>query len=104
VELVDSELERNSREPQSALTVKDEPIGRRADNRSIYIWTHHDRYDFFHISLFDLETDKRTQWKAIRPSISVDEVGTPRITPDSRAYAYGYAVVRSQLYLASGIR
>ena len=88
----------------SALTAQDEPIGWRDDNRSIYIWTRHDRHDFLRISLFDLETNKRMPWKEIRPSISVDAVVDPMITPDSRAYAYGYGVARSQLYLASGIR
>jgi len=88
----------------STLTPHELPVGWRADNRSIYVMTHHDRNDFFRISLFDLETGKRTSWKEIRPSIAVDEVADPRIAPDGRAYAYNYGLTRSELYVARGIR
>jgi len=88
----------------TALTPHELPLGWRSDNRSIYVSTQHDRNDFFRISIFDLETARRTEWKEIHPVIAVDEVSKPMITPDGRAYAYNYAFVRSQLYLANGIR
>jgi hypothetical protein len=56
------------------------------------------------VSLLDPDTGKRTPWKTIQPSIPVDEVSNVHITPDGRAYAYNFTYVRSQLYVAGGIR
>jgi Tol biopolymer transport system component len=88
----------------STLTAHEQPVGWRDDNRSVYVVTHHDRNDFLRISLFDTESGKRTSWKEIHPTIAVDEARNPVITPDGRAYAYSYSVVRSQLYVAGGIK
>jgi len=88
----------------STLTPHELPLGWRSDNRSIYVMTHHDQNNFFRISLFDLETGKRTSWKEIRPAMPVDQVSNLQITPDGRAYAYNYTFVKSQLFVASGIR
>ena len=48
----------------------------------------------------DVATGKRTEWKTIKPVIPVDSVGSLKITPDGRAYAYNYTYTRSDLYLA----
>src|SRR5262249_13955562 len=87
-----------------SLTAHDLPVGWRADNRHIYVATHHDANNYFRISLFDVETGERTSWKEIHPSIPVDQAGDIHITPDGSGYVYNYSFVRSQLYLGSGIR
>ncbi len=83
----------------NGLTPHDRPVGWRTDGRSIYIMTHHDRNTMMPISVLDIGTSRRTPWKEISPSIPVDQVSNPHITPDGRAYAYNYSYVRSELYL-----
>lgn len=82
----------------------DLPIGWRQDNRSLYVVMHHDENRTFKISLLDVATGRRTEWKEIRPALMVDDVSNLKITPDGRAYAYNYSVSRSDLYLADGLR
>jgi hypothetical protein len=91
----------DGREPKvvNGLTPHDRPVGWRADGRSIYIMTHRDRNNMMPISALDIETGRRTPWKEISPSVPVDSIANPRITPDGRAYAYNYRYVRSELYL-----
>jgi Tol biopolymer transport system component len=84
------------------LSVHDQPIGWRSDNRSIYVSMHHDENRALMVSLVDTENGKRTEWKTIHPSIPVDSVHGLKVTPDGRAYAYNYTYGRSDLYLASG--
>jgi WD40 repeat protein len=86
------------------LTPHDRPIGWRADNRSVYVMTHHDQNGTMPISIVELQTGQRTPWKVLRPPMAVDEVSNPFITPDGRAYAYNFTYVRSQLYLGEGVR
>jgi hypothetical protein len=88
----------------SGLTPHDRPVGWRADNRSVYVMTHHDQNGMLPVSIIDLQTGKRTPWKELHPPMAVDEVANPFITPDGRAYAYNYTYVRSQLYLGEGVR
>ncbi len=83
----------------SGLTPHDTPVGWRADGRSIYVMTHRDRNTMLPISVLDIETGRRTPWKEISPSIPVDQIDNPHITPDGRAYAYNYSYIRSELYL-----
>lgn len=90
--------------PVPGLTEHDLPINWRADGQAIYLSTHHDMNAMIPISVLDLASGKRTAWKMVQPSIPVDELSHIRITPDGRAYAYNYAYVRSQLYVAEGIR
>ncbi len=83
----------------TGISPHDTPVGWRADGRSIYLMTHHDRNNMMPITVLDLETGHRTLWKEISPVIPVDQIGNPKITPDGRAYAYNYSYVRSELYL-----
>jgi Tol biopolymer transport system component len=83
------------------LSVHDQPIGWRSDNRSIYVSMHHDENRSLMVSVVDTETGKRAEWKMIHPSIPVDSVQGLKVTPDGRAYAYNYSYGRSDLYLAS---
>jgi Tol biopolymer transport system component len=85
--------------PIPDLSPHDEPLGWRADNRSLYMITHHDENPTFLVSIVDAATGKRSEWKTIRPSIPVDSVSNLKITPDGRAYAYNYTYTRSDLYL-----
>jgi len=90
--------------PIPGLTEHDALINWRADGRALYVSTHHDTNQMLMVSLLDPESGKRALWKMIQPSIPVDEVFNIRITPDGRAYAYNYSYVRSELYVAEGIR
>lgn len=55
-------------------------------------------------SVLDLDTGKRTPWREIKPTVPVAEVGNLRITPDGKAYAYNFTYVRSELFVAEGIK
>ena len=90
--------------PVPGLTEHDLPINWRADGRAIFLSTHHDMNAMIPISVLDLATGKRTAWKMVQPSIPVDELSNLRITQDGRAYAYNYTYLRSELYVAEGIR
>ena len=65
---------------------------------------HHDENRALMVSLVDVVTGKRSEWKMIHPSIPVDSVHNLAVTPDGRAYAYNYSYGRSDLYLAGGSR
>ena len=56
------------------------------------------------VSVLDIDSGKRSPWKMVQPSIPVDEVSNMVLTQDGRAYAYNYSYVRSELYVAQGIR
>jgi eukaryotic-like serine/threonine-protein kinase len=88
----------------NGLTAHDIPVGWRADNRSLFIITHHDENRMFPVSTLDIATGSRTPWKEIHPSRPVEQVLTLRITPDGRAYAYNFIVKISDLYVADGLR
>jgi eukaryotic-like serine/threonine-protein kinase len=97
-------IETGEGRPIQGMTHHDQVINWRSDGRALYISTHHDMNQMLPVSVLDLETGKRTPWKIIQPSIPVDEVSNIHITPDGRAYAYNYSYVRSELYVAEGIR
>jgi Tol biopolymer transport system component len=82
------------------LSKHDQVVGWRADNRAVYVTMHHDENRSLMVSLVDVATGKRAEWKAIHPSNPVDWVGNLAITPDGRAYAYNYSYGRSDLYLS----
>jgi eukaryotic-like serine/threonine-protein kinase len=90
--------------PVPGLTPHDVPIAWREDGKAIYIGTHQNDNRMMPIYLLDLATGARTLWKELRPSIPVDALSAPEITPDGRAYAYNYIYVRSELYVASGVK
>ena len=90
--------------PVNGLGHHDRIVGWRADNRSLYIATHHDVNKTISVSVLDLGTGQSTPWKEIHPSRPVDDAGTPRITPDGRAWAYNFRVKQSDLYVAGGLQ
>ncbi len=97
-------IETGAGRPVGGLSAHDLPINWRADGRSVYISTHHDTNEMIPVSVLDIETGKRTAWKMVKPAIPVDELSNLVITQDGRAYAYNYTYVRSELYVAEGIR
>ncbi len=96
----------DGREPKAiaGLTPHDRVTAWREDGRALYITTHHDQNRTIPVSILDVEKGKRTPWKEIKPMVPVDEVGGLRITPDGRAYAYNFTYLRSELYVAEGIK
>lgn len=90
--------------PVPGLTEHDLPINWRADGRALYIATHHDMNQMIPVSVIDSVSGNRTAWKMLHPTIPVDALANLQITPDGRAYAYNYTFMRSELYVALGIR
>ena len=90
--------------PVPGLTPHDMPVNWRADGKAIYVMTHHNDNRMLPISLIDLATGQRTPWKELRASVPVDLLSMPKIAPDGRAYAYNYTYVRSELYVADGVK
>ncbi len=86
------------------MTDHDIPIGWRADNKSLYVITHHDTNRMFPVSVLDIASGEKTPWKEIRPSRPVDEVDHLAITPDGRAYAYNFSLMMTDLYVADGVK
>jgi serine/threonine protein kinase len=86
------------------LSLHDEPIGWRADNRSLYLVMHHDTNRVLPVSVLDIESGKRMPWMEIRPTRPVDEVVNLQITPHGEAYAYSFRVKVADLYVATGLQ
>jgi serine/threonine protein kinase len=86
------------------LSPHDQPIGWRADNRSLFLLTHHDTNRTLPVSVLDIQTGNKTSWMEIHPMRPVDEVFNLQIAPDGQAYAYSFRVKASDLYAATGLR
>jgi WD40 repeat protein len=86
------------------LSPHDEPIGWRADNRSLFLVTHHDTNRSLPVSVLDIESGNKTSMMEIRPTRPVDEVFNLQISPDGQAYAYSFRVKVSDLYVATGLQ
>jgi predicted Ser/Thr protein kinase len=80
------------------------PTGWSADGRFIYLF----RFGEIPAKLFELElsTGKRKLWKELVPadSAGIDTIRGITITPDARAYIYGYIRTLSDLYLVEGLK
>ncbi len=87
-----------------AMGPHDRPVGWRSDNRSIYMTTHSDDATRFAVAVYDVATGNRSPWKEIHPARPVDEVTNLAITPDGKAYAYGFSIVTSDVYIGQGLR
>jgi hypothetical protein len=90
--------------PIVGLTPHDRVVAWNADGRSIYVAIHRNQNRTIPVSILEMESGKRTPWKEIKPMVPVDEVGSLRITPDGKAYAYNFTYLRSELFVADGIR
>jgi Tol biopolymer transport system component len=79
------------------------PTGWSGDGRSIYVF----RFGEIPAKVFelDLSTGKRKLWKELEPadSAGIDTIRGINITPDARAYVYGYIRTLSDLYVVDGL-
>ena len=80
------------------------PTSFSADGRSLYLF----RFGAIPARVFelDLSTGKRKLWKELVPadSAGIDTIRGITITPDARAYIYGYIRTLSDLYLVEGLK
>jgi hypothetical protein len=80
------------------------PTGWSADGRSLYVF----RFGQIPAKVFELElsTGKRKLWKELVPAdaAGIDTIRGVAITPDARAYVYGYIRTLSDLYLVEGLK
>jgi Tol biopolymer transport system component/predicted Ser/Thr protein kinase len=80
------------------------PTGWSADGRSLYLF----RFGEIPAKVFALEvsTGKRKLWKELVPadSAGIDTIRGITITPDARAYVYGYIRTLSDLYVVEGLK
>jgi eukaryotic-like serine/threonine-protein kinase len=80
------------------------PTGWSADGRSIYVF----RFGEIPAKVFelDLASGKRKLWKELVPAdaAGIDTIRGITITPDAKAYVYGYIRTLSDLYLVEGLK
>jgi Tol biopolymer transport system component/predicted Ser/Thr protein kinase len=80
------------------------PTGWSADGRSIYVF----RFGEIPAKVVELElsTGKRKLWKELVPAdaAGIDTIRGITITPDARAYIYGYIRTLSDLYVVDGLK
>jgi Tol biopolymer transport system component/predicted Ser/Thr protein kinase len=90
--------------PVSGTTPDEAPTGWSADGRSLYIF----RFGEIpaKVSELDLSTGKRKPWKELVPadSAGIDTIRGITITPDAKAYIYGYIRTLSDLYVVDGLK
>jgi Tol biopolymer transport system component len=80
------------------------PTGWSADGRSLYVF----RFGQIPARVFEIElsTGKRKLWKELVPAdaAGIDTIRGVDITPDARAYVYGYIRTLSDLYMVEGLK
>ena len=90
--------------PVSGSEPDEAPTGWSADGRSLYVF----RFGQIPAKVFEIElsTGKRKLWKELVPAdaAGIDTIRGVEITPDARAYVYGYIRTLSDLYLVEGLK
>jgi Tol biopolymer transport system component/predicted Ser/Thr protein kinase len=90
--------------PVAGTTPDEAPTGWSADGRSLYIF----RFGEIpaRVSELDLSTGKRKPWRELVPadSAGIDTIRGITITPDAKAYIYGYIRTLSDLYVVDGLK
>ena len=90
--------------PVSGTEPDEAPTGWSADGRSLYIF----RFGVIPAKVFELElsTGKRKLWKELEPAdaAGIDTIRGITITPDAKAYIYGYIRTLSDLYVVEGLK
>ena len=90
--------------PVSSTGPDEAPTGWSADGRSLYVF----RFGEIPAKVFELElsTGKRKLWKELVPAdaAGIDTIRGITITPDARAYVYGYIRTLSDLYVVEGLK
>ncbi len=90
--------------PVSGAEPDDAPTGWSADGRSLYVFRFGEIPS--RVSEIELSTGKRKLWKELVPAdaAGIDTVRAITITPDARAYVYGYIRTLSDLYVVEGLK
>ncbi|HYX19520.1 MAG TPA: protein kinase [Thermoanaerobaculia bacterium] len=80
------------------------PIVWSSDGRSLYVYRRNELPA--RIVRIDVETGRREPWKEIAPAdrTGLDRIDTVRMTPDGRAYAYGYTRILGSLQVVKNLR
>jgi serine/threonine protein kinase/Tol biopolymer transport system component len=90
--------------PVSGVEPEEAPTGWSADGRYLYLYS----FGVIPAKVFELElaTGKRKLWRELEPadSAGIDTVRGIRITPDAKAYIYGYIRTLSDLYVVEGLK
>jgi eukaryotic-like serine/threonine-protein kinase len=90
--------------PVSGAEPDEAPTGWSADGRSLYVF----RFGEIPAKVFELElsTGKRKIWKELVPAdaAGIDTIRGITITPDAKAYVYGYIRTLSDLYVVEGLK
>jgi serine/threonine protein kinase len=90
--------------PVSGTEPEEAPTGWSADGRSLYLF----RFGVIPARVFELElsTGKRKLWKELVPAdaAGIDTIRGIAITPDAKAYVYGYIRTLSDLYQVEGLK
>jgi Tol biopolymer transport system component/predicted Ser/Thr protein kinase len=90
--------------PVSGTLPDEAPTGWSADGRSIYLF----RFGEIPSKVIELElsTGKRKLWKELVPAdaAGIDTIRGITITPDAKAYVYGYIRTLSDLYVVEGLK
>jgi Tol biopolymer transport system component len=88
----------------SAAAAGEIPIVWSADGRSVYVYRRNELPA--RIVRVDVETGRREVWKDIAPAdrTGLDRIDTIRMTPDGRAYAYGYTRILGSLQVVKNLR
>jgi Tol biopolymer transport system component len=88
----------------SAAAAGEIPIVWSADGRSVYVYRRNELPA--RIVRVDVETGRRETWKEIAPAdrTGLDRIDTIRMTPDGRAYAYGYTRILGSLQVVKNLR
>jgi len=80
------------------------PTGWAGDGRSIYVF----RFGEIPAKVFEVElaTGRRKLWKELVPAdaAGIDTIRGITLTPDAKAYVYGYIRTLSDLYLVEGLK
>jgi len=80
------------------------PTGWTADGRSLYVF----RFGEIPAKVYQLElsSGQRKLWKVLVPAdaAGIDTIRGIKITPDAKAYVYGYIRTLSDLYLVEGLK
>ena len=90
--------------PIPGLAIGEEPIEWTTDGHALYIYRPGDLPA--KVYRLDLATGQRSLWKELMPSdpAGVERIGPIRMTPDGKAYVYGYLRNLADLYLVEGLK
>ena len=80
------------------------PIVWSADGRSLFVYRRNELPA--RIARVDVESGRREPWKEIAPAdrTGLDRIDSIRMTPDGRAYAYGYTRILGSLQVVRNLR